>query len=198
MIYQDGVNGLLILGGVFAAGMFGWATMEIGIYGIILNVVAIFGCMIASSLDSRIGSRTTILISLLLLLVATLGIVSTERGSTLFGLLQLSQHDNGGIFATGAEKAYLLFGILIGFAFGPVQASSRSYLARNVALSEAGRYFGIYALTGRATSFMATLFFSIVTYATGSAHLGMATLLIFLVAGLLLMLRVPDTIKTAH
>lgn len=197
MIYQDGVNGLLVLGGVFAAGMFGWATMEIGIYGIILNVIAIFGCMIAGSLDNRIGSRTMILISLVILLIATLGIVSTEKGSTLFGLLQLSQEDNGGIFATGAEKAYLAFGVLIGFAFGPVQASSRSYLARNISLSETGRYFGIYALTGRATSFMATLLFSIMTYATGSAHLGMATLLIFLIAGLVLMVRVPDAIKSA-
>lgn len=197
MIYQDGVNGILILGGVFAAGMFGWATMEIGIYGIILNIVAIFGCMIAGYLDSRIGSKTMIMISLMLLLVAIVGIVSTQKDSTLFGLLQLSQQDNGGIFATGAEKAYLLFGVLIGFAFGPVQASSRSYLARNVALSEAGRYFGIYALTGRATSFMATLLFSMTTYATDSAHLGMATLLIFLVTGLLLMLRVPETVTTA-
>jgi UMF1 family MFS transporter len=197
MIYQDGVNGLLVLGGVFAAGMFGWATMEIGIYGIILNVIAIFGCIIAGSLDNRIGSRTMILISLVILLIATLGIVSTEKGSTLFGLLQLSQEDNGGIFATGAEKAYLAFGVLIGFAFGPVQASSRSYLARNISLSETGRYFGIYALTGRATSFMATLLFSIMTYATGSAHLGMATLLIFLIAGLVLMVRVPDAIKSA-
>ncbi|WP_313616678.1 MFS transporter [Agrobacterium sp.] len=197
MIYQDGVNGLLVLGGVFAAGMFGWATMEIGIYGIILNVIAIFGCIIAGSLDNRIGSRTMILISLVILLIATLGIVSTEKGSTLFGLLQLSQEDNGGIFATGAEKAYLAFGVLIGFAFGPVQASSRSYLARNISLSETGRYFGIYALTGRATSFMATLLFSIMTYATGSAHLGIATLLIFLIAGLVLMVRVPDAIKSA-
>ncbi|EJZ20820.1 major facilitator superfamily protein [Rhizobium sp. Pop5] len=51
MIYQDGVNGLLILGGVFAAGMFGWATIEIGIYGIILNIVAILGCLLAGRID---------------------------------------------------------------------------------------------------------------------------------------------------
>lgn len=192
MLYQDGVNGLLILGGTFAAGMFGWATIEIGIYGIVLNVVAIGGCLIAGMVDRRIGSKNTILISLALLLVATLGIISTEKGSTLFGLLQLSETDNGGIFATGAEKAYLLFGMLIGLAFGPVQASSRSYLARNIDVAESGRYFGIYALSGRATSFMATLLFSIVTYTSGSAHLGMATLLIFLGAGLFLLLRAPS------
>jgi UMF1 family MFS transporter len=192
MLYQDGVNGVLILGGVFAAGMFGWATMEIGLFGILLNVVAIVGCFAAGRVDQKLGSRITILISLVLLLIATVGIVSTEKGSTLFGWIQLSTADNGGIFATGAEKACLLYGILIGLAFGPVQASSRSYLARNITIAEAGRYFGIYALSGRATSFMATLSFSIATYLSGSAHIGMATLIVFLGLGFVLLLRVPE------
>jgi len=192
MLYQDGVNGLLILGGAFAAGMFGWATMEIGIYGIILNVVAIGGCFAAGRLDQRLGSRTMIIISLMLLLLATLGIISTEKTSTLFGLLQFSPEETHGLFSSGAEKAYIVYGVLIGLAFGPVQASSRSYLARNITIAEAGRYFGIYALSGRATSFMATLMFSVATYATGSAHIGMATLILFLGAGFILLLRVPS------
>jgi UMF1 family MFS transporter len=191
MVYQDGVNGLLILGGAFAAGMFGWATIEIGIYGIILNVVAIFGCIIAGRVDARIGSKVTILISLTLLLLATAGIVSTGPGYTLFGLISLPTADSGGLFGTAAEKAYIGYGLLIGLAFGPVQASSRSYLARSVSPSEAGRYFGIYALSGRATSFMATLLFSVMTYATGSSRLGMATLVLFLAGGLILLIRTP-------
>jgi UMF1 family MFS transporter len=191
MIYQDGVNGVLILGGTFAAGMFGWPTIEIGIYGIILNVVAIFGCLIAGRLDKRLGSKTTVVISLTMLLVATIGIISTGPGFTLFGLVKLSTENAGGLFGTAAEKAYILYGLLIGLAFGPVQASSRSYLARSVSQAEAGRYFGIYALSGRATSFMATLFFSIVTYWTGSARYGMATLIIFLAGGLLVLLPTP-------
>ena len=191
MLYQDGVNGLLILGGTFAAGMFGWATIEIGIYGIILNVVAIFGCILAGWLDRRLGSKIVVVISLVLLVIATLGIASTGPGYVFFGMLPLSTADSGGLFGTAAEKAYILFGLLIGIAFGPVQASSRSYLARSVSLSETGRYFGIYALSGRATSFLATLLFSLTAYFSGSARLGMATLLVFLVAGLVLLLRTP-------
>ena len=53
MIYQDGVNALLGLGGVFAAAMFGWSITEIGLFGIILNVIAIFGCLVASRLDTQ-------------------------------------------------------------------------------------------------------------------------------------------------
>jgi UMF1 family MFS transporter len=181
----------LILGGAFAAGMFGWATIEIGLYGIILNIVAIFGCVIAARLDRRVGSKAMVIISLSMLLLATAGIVSTGPGYTLFGLLPLSIADSGGLFGTAAEKAYILYGLLIGLAFGPVQASSRSYLARSVSLEEAGRYFGIYALSGRATSFMATLFFSVTTYMSGSSRLGMATLILFLAGGLVLLIRTP-------
>ncbi len=65
-------------------------------------------------------------------------------------------------------------------------------LARNITVAEAGRYFGIYALSGRATSFMATLSFSMTTYMSGSAHIGMASLILFLGSGFLLLLRVPE------
>jgi MFS transporter, UMF1 family len=191
MIYQDGVNGVLILGGVFAAGMFGWSTMEIGIYGIILNVVAIFGCLIASRLDHALGSKTMVVISLILLLIAVFGIVSTGPDFTAFGLVPLSTISTGSLFGTAAEKVYVLYGVFIGLAFGPVQASSRSYLARSIRPDEAGRYFGIYALSGRATSFMATLSFSLVTAATHSARAGMACLVIFLGLGLILLLKTP-------
>jgi UMF1 family MFS transporter len=191
MIYQDGVNGLLILGGVFAAAMFGWSTMEIGIYGIILNVVAIFGCMLAGRIDRLFGSKTVVLISLSLLILATLGIVSTGVDFTLFGLVSLPVTTTEGLFATPAEKAYILYGLLIGVSFGPVQASSRSYLARSVEIHEAGRYFGIYALSGRATSFMATLSFSLLTAWTGSARVGMATMLVFLTFGFAILWKTP-------
>ncbi|WP_378947092.1 MFS transporter [Mesorhizobium sp. ANAO-SY3R2] len=191
MIYQDGVNALLGLGGAFAAAMFGWSITEIGIYGIILNVVAIFGCLVASRLDMSFGSKTVVLISLVLLTVATVGIVSTGPGYTLFGLWQMPGEDTDGLFGTAAEKAYIAFGLLVGIAFGPVQASSRSYMARSVSAEEAGRYFGIYALSGRATSFVAPFLVATVTAASGSPRLGMAMIIAFFVVGLLVLLRTP-------
>jgi len=198
MIYQDGVNGLLALGGTFAAGMFAWQTFELGIYGIILNVVAIGGCLYASRLDVRLGSKTVVVISLVCLTVATVGIVSTGPGFTLFGLVPLPVADSGGLFGTAAEKAYILYGLLIGLAFGPVQASARSYLAQSVHPDEAGRYFGLYALSGRATSFLAPLSVALVTSATGSARLGMMALIVFLAAGFLLLLRTPYPAATVE
>jgi UMF1 family MFS transporter len=191
MIYQDGVNALLALGGGFAAAMFGWTVTELGIYGIILNVVAIFGCLAASRLDTALGSKWVVVAALVLLNLATVGIVSTGPGYTLFGLIDLGTADSGGLFGTAAEKAYVLYGMLIGIAFGPVQASSRSYLARSVSVDEAGRYFGLYALAGRATSFLAPFMVASVTALANSPRLGMAMILIFLGLGMLILLGTP-------
>ena len=191
MIYQDGVNALLALGGAFAAALFSWSITEIGIFGIILNLVAVPGCLLAGRIDTALGSKTVVMVSLVMLSVATIGIVSTGPGYTLFGALPLSPEDGGGLFGTAAEKAYILYGLLIGLAFGPVQASSRSYLARSVSADEAGRYFGLYAFAGRATSFLAPFMVATVTAATGSPRLGIAVIVLFLVGGLLVLATTP-------
>lgn len=191
MIYQDGVNGLLFLGGAFAAGMFGWGTTEIGLYGIMLALVAIFGCVIAGYLDSVLGSKRVVMICLTILSIATIGNISTAPGFTLFGLMPLSAADSGGLFGTAAEHCYIFYGMLIGLAFGPVQASSRSYLSRSVDVEEAGRYFGIYALSGRATSFVATLVNSLLIWLTASPRVGMGSLILFFVVGLAILLVTP-------
>jgi UMF1 family MFS transporter len=151
MLYQDGVNALLALGGAFAAAMFGWSITEIGIFGII----------------------------------------STGPGYTLFGAWMMPGEHSGGLFGTPAEKAYVAFGLLIGLAFGPVQASSRSYMARSVTAAEAGRYFGIYALAGRATSFAAPFTVATITALSGSPRLGMASIVLFLAAGMWILAGTP-------
>ena len=191
MIYQDGIGALLALGGGFAAGMFGWSIIELGIYGIILNITAIGGSIWGGRLDTRRGSKWVVIASILALLIATTGIISTGPGYTLFGLMTFGTNDAGGLYATGAEKAYVIFGLLIGLAFGPVQASSRAYMARSVSEDETGRYFGLYALSGRATSFLAPLCVAIVTGWTASARMGMAMILIFFVVGLVVLLKAP-------
>ncbi|MBO6813615.1 MAG: MFS transporter [Rhizobiaceae bacterium] len=191
MIYQDGVAALLALGGAFAAGMFQWETMELGLFGIILNIVAIPSCIVAGRLDSVFGSKRVVMFSILLLILATIGIISTGPGFTLFGLVEFQTTEANGLFSTPAEMSYIIFGLLIGIAFGPAQASSRSYLARSVPTHETGRYFGLYALAGRATSFAAPAMVAIVTASTGSERMGMAVIILFFIVGAFLLAATP-------
>ncbi|HWR81645.1 MAG TPA: MFS transporter, partial [Pseudomonas sp.] len=68
---------------------------------------------------------------------------------------------------------------------------SRSYLARSVSVEEAGRFFGLYAFSGRATSFLAPLTVASLTVLTDSARIGMCALIVFLLVGFLLLLTAP-------
>ncbi|MEF2074104.1 MFS transporter [Consotaella aegiceratis] len=199
MIYQDGVNGLIVLGGAFAAGLFGWSVTETGLFGILLTVTAIAGCLAASLLDARVGSRRVIGAAILCLLLAAIGIVSTAPGSTLFGLVEFAPTQASGLFASGAEKAYIGYGLLVGLAFGPIQASSRSWLAQSITADEAGRYFGFYALTGRATAFLAPLSVSLLTAWASTwadplvaARIGMSALILFFIVGYALLRATPE------
>lgn len=200
LFYQDGVTGMLVLGGPFAAGMFGWSVVESGMYGMLLVVCAVVGNFAAGFVDKAWGSRVVIFASLAALAVAVLGIVSTGPFSTLFGLLDFGAAPAAsGLFATGAERAFLVFGVFIGLAFGPIQASSRSWLAQSVDEAEAGRYFGFFALTGRATTFLAPLSVAIATAIAArqtdsltASRIGMGMLLPFFAAGYALLLRTQD------
>ncbi len=197
MLYQDGINALLVLGGAFAAATFGWTTTESGVFGLLLAIAATVGCLGAAFLDRRFGPRPVLVAGLAMLVLATIGIVSTGPVSTLFGALVFAPGaETTGLFAAPAEKAFLLYGLLIGLAFGPVQASSRSALAMAIPAPEAARWFGLYAMTGRATGFLAPL---LVAGATALAALwsepatatriGMAVIGLFFVAGLALLPR---------
>ena len=133
MIYQDGVNALLALGGVFAAGdvrLVDHRDRHLRHHPQRRRDLRLPGRQPRSTPGS--APRHVVIVSLVMLTVATLGIVSTGPGYTLFGALLLPGADSGGLFGTPAEKAYIVFGLLVGLAFGPVQASSRSYLARSV------------------------------------------------------------------
>ena len=60
-----------------------------------------------------------------------------------------------GLFSTGAEIAFLIFGIVIGVCGGPVQSASRAMVSRLAPAHEIGRFYGLYALVGKATAFLA-------------------------------------------
>src|ERR1700726_2066711 len=57
MIYTDGLVSLFAFGGIYAAGTFGWDTIRIGTFGIILAIAGTFGAWLGGRLDDRVGSK---------------------------------------------------------------------------------------------------------------------------------------------
>src|SRR5207249_10963246 len=69
------------------------------------------------------------------------------------------------LYASTAERAYVAVGLLIGAVAGPVQAAARSLLARLAPADRVTQFFGLFALSGKITSFAGPLLVGIVTAA---------------------------------
>lgn len=192
MLYNDGLASIIAFGGVYAAATFGWSTVTLGIFGIILTVFAIPGAFLGGRLDDAIGSKRTVQLAIAGVIVATLGIVGVTANSILFVIPADPISPTRGLFGSVQEKTLMGFALLLGFCMGPMQAASRTLIGRLAPEGMSGEFYGLFALSGRATAWMAPLAIGIVTAATGSTRLGMACVLFFLVLGFVLLWRVRE------
>jgi len=169
MIYIDGINTLFLFGGIYAAETFQMDIIEVLKFGIALNVTAGLGAAAFAWIDDWIGARRVITIALIALTLISTAILFTESKDVFWGL-----------------------GLLLGAFFGPVQAASRSLMARLAPEGMHSQMFGLYSLTGKATAFLGPALFSLAVLLTESQRAGMATILPFFLVGLLLLQKVRE------
>ena len=167
LFYIDGLATLFMFGGVYAASEFGMTAGNVMLFGIALNVSAGIGAAALSWIDDWIGGRATILLSLVGLIVPG-ALILLVTSTTWFWIL----------------------GVALGVFVGPVQAASRSFLSRIAPRQLRNQMFGLYAFSGK-VAFFCPLFVAAATFLTGNLRAGMATIILFFAAGLLVMLSVP-------
>lgn len=186
MFYRDALNGLYTFGGIYAVGVLGWTTLQLGVFGILASVTGIFGCILAGWLDTRIGTKSVVVAGILVLIAASALIISTSDTQVLFMTV-----------AAGSGAPDIVFyvaGALIGAAGGGLQASSRPLLVDQTDPDRVGEAFGLYALSGRATAFIAPWAIGIVTVAFDSQRIGITPILALFVIGMLLLIPVRSRV----
>jgi UMF1 family MFS transporter len=192
MLYNDGLAAIIAFGGVYASATFGWSTVTLGVFGIILTVFAIPGAFLGGKLDDLLGSKRTVQSAIAGVIIATVGIVGVTADRVLF-LIEAAPLDPArGMFGSLQEKVFMGFALLLGFCMGPMQAASRTMIGRLAPPGMTGEFYGLFALSGRATAWMAPFAIGIITTATASNRLGVACVLIFLVIGFVLLWSVRE------
>jgi len=190
MLYTDGLSAIFAFGGIYGAAVFGWGALELGMFGIILTFAGVFGAVIGGVLDDRVGSKTVIMVSLALLLAGALGILSVDKTHVLYATEVAARVPGSTPFSSVGERVFLAFAVVVGLVAAPVQAASRALLARLAPPDKITQYFGLFAFSGKVTAFMAPFAVATVTAATGDQRLGMASIALFLIVGMMLMLPV--------
>ena len=169
MIYTDGLNTLFAFGGIYAAGTFGMGFEELIVFGIAMNITAGLGASAFAWADDRLGAKWTIRVALICLVVL-----------------------GGAVLVVETKTLFWIFGVPLGLFVGPAQSASRSMMARLAPADMRTEFFGLYALSGKATAFLGPALLALVTDMFQSQRAGMATIVGFFVVGLALLVRVPD------
>lgn len=180
MIYRDALAALFIFGGIYAAGVLGWGTFQLGVFGIVAAATGAVGAWIGGRADRAYGPAPVIRTTILLLILVCLVVLGTTRSSVL-GLSVAPD-------ARLPDLVFLAAGGLLGAAAGSLQAASRTLLAYQAeGRMGTGQAFGLYALAGKATAFIGPSAVAIVTAATGSQRLGVAPIVALFAIGLALL-----------
>ena len=190
MIYTDGLTAIFTFGGIYGASVFGWGPLELGIFGIVLTLVGAFGALIGGRLDDKLGPKTVIITALLILLAGAIGILSVDKTHILYTTEVAAKAAGSKPFSSLGEQAFLTFAVIVGLVAAPVQAASRSLLARLAPAEKMTQFFGLFAFSGKVTAFMAPFLVAFVTQQSGSQRIGMAAVLAFLLIGIVMMLFV--------
>ncbi|MEO0328606.1 MAG: MFS transporter [Pseudomonadota bacterium] len=179
MIYRDALNGLYTFGGIYAVGVLGWSIVQVGVFGILANLTGIIGALIGGRLDDRLGPKFVVSCSVVLLAIASLVVITTDPTHAFFIPV--------GAGSSIPDIVFYVCGGLIGACGGALQAASRTLMADQAEPGRMTEAFGLYALSGRATAFLAPLLIAVFTDLSGSQRIGVVPIVLLFVVSLMLL-----------
>ncbi|MEC8040985.1 MAG: MFS transporter, partial [Pseudomonadota bacterium] len=150
-----------------------------GIFGILAIISGAIFAWVGGRADARFGPKPVITVCILVLSFVAISIVFVSRDSVY-----------GVPVAEGSKLpdiAFYVLGALIGAAGGVIQSASRTMMVRQANPEKMAESFGLYALAGKATSFLAPALIGVATAATGSQQLGVSPLIALFLLGLILL-----------
>jgi UMF1 family MFS transporter len=168
LIYNDGIQTVIIVSTAFAADELGVATDLLLVLVLLIQFVAFFGALFFGRLARRIGAKRAILISLVI-----------WSGMVIFAYALLYE-----------QWQLFVLGFFVAIVLGGSQALSRSLFSQMIPREHEAEYFGFYEISERGTSWLGPLAFAVAVQATGSQRLAIISLIVFFVVGLVLLSRV--------
>ena len=167
MLYADGLNAIIVMGGIFAVGVFNLEIKDLLILSVLMNITAFIGAIIGGYANDKYSSKSVIIFSLLGLIFS----------STIILFLK-------------SKLIFLVFASINGFFIGPIQSASRVFITNSIDENNQASGFGLFALSGKLTSFIGPLLVSTITFLSNSQKIGFSSAIVLLLIGLLILIKV--------
>ena len=188
LVYNDGILMALNFASIIGAVLFGMAQEQLIIFMIIVQATSVVGAYVAGMIGKKIGFKRTLVYSILMMIAVILGM----------------------LFAQNIIQFYII-GALAGFALTGVQSVSRTLVGYFAPEGRSAEFYGFFAVTGRTSSFIGPTIYGFVAFEAAryfqnrgnslliaeqlGQRVAIGSIAVFLIAGLLILLRVNDPTK---
>lgn len=176
LVYEDGVNTVIVFSSIFAATTLGFSPQElIGLY-LIVQVTALVGAFVMASPIDIWGPKKVVTLSLMLWSTVTVAAYFIEAKTEFFVLASVA-----------------------GLGLGTVQAASRAFFTQFIPPGRENEYFGIYSLVGKSSAVLGPLLFGYISSTFGSQRPAILAVSLFFIGGFILLRTVkgggPNMVK---
>jgi UMF1 family MFS transporter len=169
-IYGAGINTVVVLAAVYAQQVMGFTTRDTLMLIMVVNVTAAVGAFAFGHVQDRIGSRTTLMLTLIIWIIA-IGIA----------------------YAGTSVASFWLAANLIGVSLGASQSAGRALVGLFSPPQRSGEFFGLWGLAMRLAAIIGPLTYGAAIYLLqGNHRLAILSTLLFFIAGLALLLTVNE------
>ncbi len=168
LIYNDGIQTVISLASVFGQEELGLSMTTLTTVILLVQFVGFFGAILFNHVARVISAKHAIIVSLL-----------TWIGTLVYAYAFLK-----------TTLDFYMMAVAIGVVLGGSQALSRSVYSLMIPRGQESEYFGLYEISDKGTSWLGPLLFGLALQFTGSYRIAILSLIVFFVAGLLLLFRV--------
>ncbi|MDP2168573.1 MAG: MFS transporter [Thermodesulfovibrionales bacterium] len=163
LIYEDGVNTVIVFSSLFAAATFGFQSPElIGLY-ITVQVTALAGAFLMARPIDFWGPKKVVSLTLVLWTLVTV--------FAFFAVTKLQ---------------FWLIASVAGIGLGSVQAATRAFFAQFIPEGHESEYFGVYSMVGKSSAVIGPLLFGYISTAAGSQRPAILVVALFFLSGLII------------
>ena len=160
--YIDGVYTIIDMATAYGTAL-GLDTTGLLLALLVTQIVAFPSALIFGRLSAKYPSTTLIPVC-----------IAAYAGIALFA------------FFLTRQWQFWVLAFVVGMFQGGVQALSRSHFAKIIPPEKSGEYFGLFDICGKGASFLGTMIVSVGSQLTGSANVGVGSLIVLFLVGFVL------------
>jgi UMF1 family MFS transporter len=164
LIYEDGVNTVIVFSGIFAATTLGFRPHELITLYLVVQATALLGSLFMAKPIDLWGPKKVVMSSL----------VMWAAVAAVAFLIRTKAH-------------FWILASFAGLGLGTVQAATRAFYTQFIPEGNEAEYFGVYSLVGKSSAILGPLVFGHVSTTFGSQRPAILSVAAFFIAGLIVL-----------